>query len=104
MTSRLPFKATGRLVEMTAFERFPMTTSQAQKVVVITGASQGIGAGLVEAYRKLGYGVVATSRSIEPANDPDIVTVRGDIADADTAARIVDAALERFGQIGRASC
>jgi NAD(P)-dependent dehydrogenase (short-subunit alcohol dehydrogenase family) len=84
---------------MTAFERFVMTTSQAQKVVVITGASQGIGAGLVEAYRKLGYGVVATSRSIEPSNDPDIVTVRGDIADADTASRVIDAALERFGRI-----
>ncbi|MEV6369568.1 SDR family oxidoreductase [Micromonospora musae] len=70
-----------------------------QKVAVITGASQGIGAGLVEAYRKLGYGVVATSRSITGGVDPDVVTVQGDIADADTADRVVSAALERFGRI-----
>jgi NAD(P)-dependent dehydrogenase (short-subunit alcohol dehydrogenase family) len=76
-----------------------MTTIHAQKVAVITGASQGIGAGLVDAYRKLGYRVVATSRAIEPANDPDIVTVRGDIAEPDTAARVVEEALARFGRI-----
>jgi NAD(P)-dependent dehydrogenase (short-subunit alcohol dehydrogenase family) len=76
-----------------------MSTSQVQKVVVVTGASQGIGADLVAAYRKLGYGVVATSRSIGVADDPEIVTVRGDIADADTADRVVRAALDRFGRI-----
>jgi NAD(P)-dependent dehydrogenase (short-subunit alcohol dehydrogenase family) len=76
-----------------------MNINQGQKVAVITGASQGIGAALVEAYRKLGYGVVATSRSIVAADDPEIVTVRGDIADADTAERVVSAALERFGRI-----
>ncbi|SIS00359.1 SDR family NAD(P)-dependent oxidoreductase [Micromonospora avicenniae] len=69
-----------------------------QKVAVITGASQGIGAALVDAYRKLGYGVVATSRSIT-ATDPDVVTVQGDIADAGTADRVVSAALDRFGRI-----
>jgi NAD(P)-dependent dehydrogenase (short-subunit alcohol dehydrogenase family) len=69
------------------------------KVAVITGASQGIGAGLVDAYRKLGYGVVATSRTINEATDPEIVTVRGDIADAGTAERLVGAAIERFGRI-----
>ncbi|MEV4538609.1 SDR family oxidoreductase [Asanoa sp. NPDC049518] len=76
-----------------------MSTNSAQKVVVITGASQGIGAGLVEAYRKLGYGVVATSRSIAPSDDPDVVTVRGDIADKATTDAVVAAALERFGRI-----
>ncbi|MGC5020982.1 SDR family NAD(P)-dependent oxidoreductase [Micromonospora sp. DT47] len=76
-----------------------MGTNQGQKVVVITGASQGIGAGLVDAYRKLGYGVVATSRSIAAAEDPEIVTVRGDIADADTADRVIRGALDRFGRI-----
>ncbi|MCO1598925.1 SDR family oxidoreductase [Micromonospora sp. RHAY321] len=76
-----------------------MSTSQGQKVVVITGASQGIGADLVTAYRKLGYGVVATSRSIGVADDPEIVTVRGDISEADTAERVVRAALDRFGRI-----
>ncbi len=66
---------------------------------MITGASQGIGAGLVEAYRKLGYGVVATSRSITPSDDPEVVTVRGDIADPGTADAVVAAALDRFGRI-----
>lgn len=76
-----------------------MNQENGQKVVVITGASQGIGAGLVAAYRKLGYGVVATSRSITPAADPEIVTVAGDVADPDTADRVVQAALDRFGRI-----
>ncbi|MDG4825447.1 SDR family NAD(P)-dependent oxidoreductase [Asanoa sp. WMMD1127] len=70
-----------------------------QKVVVITGASQGIGAGLVEGYRKLGYGVVATSRSIALSDDPQVVTVQGDIADPATADQVVAAALDRFGRI-----
>ncbi|KUL70572.1 MULTISPECIES: SDR family NAD(P)-dependent oxidoreductase [unclassified Streptomyces] len=75
-----------------------MTTS-GQKVAVITGASQGIGAGLVDAYRKLGYAVVATSRTITPSEDADIVTVQGDIADPSTAERVASAAMERFGRI-----
>jgi NAD(P)-dependent dehydrogenase (short-subunit alcohol dehydrogenase family) len=75
-----------------------MSTTE-QKVAVITGASQGIGAGLVEAYRKLGYAVVATSRGIAPSQDPDVVTVRGDIADPATAERVIAAGLERFGRI-----
>jgi NAD(P)-dependent dehydrogenase (short-subunit alcohol dehydrogenase family) len=70
-----------------------------QKVAVITGASQGIGAGLVEAYRKLGYAVVATSRTIAPSPDPDVVTVRGDIAAPDTAERVIAAAIEHFGRV-----
>lgn len=74
-------------------------SAQNQKVAVITGASQGIGAGLVDAYRKLGYGVVATSRSVAPSQDQDLVTVQGDIADPATAERVVAAAIERFGRI-----
>ncbi|MEV1243921.1 SDR family NAD(P)-dependent oxidoreductase [Nonomuraea sp. NPDC050022] len=70
-----------------------------QKVAVITGASQGIGAALVAAYRKLGYGVVATSRTIAPADDADVVTVQGDIADPATAERVIAAGIERFGRI-----
>ncbi|GAA2486836.1 SDR family NAD(P)-dependent oxidoreductase [Streptomyces longisporus] len=70
-----------------------------QKVAIITGASQGIGAALVEGYRKLGYAVVATSRTIAPADDADVLTVQGDIADPATAERIVAAAVERFGRI-----
>lgn len=70
-----------------------------KKVAVITGASQGIGAALVEAYRKLGYAVVATSRTIAASDDPDVVTVRGDIADPATAERVAASAVERFGRI-----
>ncbi|MFJ3222019.1 SDR family NAD(P)-dependent oxidoreductase [Streptomyces sp. NPDC086783] len=74
-------------------------SAQGQKVAVVTGASQGIGAGLVAAYRKLGYGVVATSRTIAESQDADIVTVQGDIADPATAERVIAAGLERFGRI-----
>jgi NAD(P)-dependent dehydrogenase (short-subunit alcohol dehydrogenase family) len=70
-----------------------------QKVVIITGASQGIGAELVKAYRDRNYRVVATSRSIKPSSDPDVLTVAGDIADPATAQKIVSQALERFGRI-----
>src|ERR1700710_3050198 len=73
-----------------------------QKVAVITGASQGIGAGLLKGYREIGYGVVANSRSISKrdcADDPAILIVDGDIAGPDTAERIVSAAIERFGRI-----
>jgi NAD(P)-dependent dehydrogenase (short-subunit alcohol dehydrogenase family) len=70
-----------------------------QKVVVVTGASQGIGAEVVKAFRALNYGVVATSRSIKQSDDANIVAVAGDIADPATADRVVAAALERFGRI-----
>lgn len=70
-----------------------------QKVALITGASQGIGAGLVEAYRKLGYAVVATSRTIAPSDDQGILTVQGDIADPATAERVIAAGIERFGRV-----
>jgi NAD(P)-dependent dehydrogenase (short-subunit alcohol dehydrogenase family) len=74
-------------------------STQSQKVAVITGASQGIGAGLIVAYRELGYAVVATSRTIAASQDPDIFTVQGDIADRATVKRIITAGLERFGRI-----
>jgi NAD(P)-dependent dehydrogenase (short-subunit alcohol dehydrogenase family) len=70
-----------------------------QKVVIITGASQGIGAGLVSAFRDHDYRVIATSRTIQPSQHPDILTVAGDIGLADTARRIVSEGLERFGRI-----
>ena len=49
-----------------------------QKVAVITGGSQGIGAGLVAAYRRQGWGVVAAARAMKPSEDPDVLTVEGD--------------------------
>jgi NAD(P)-dependent dehydrogenase (short-subunit alcohol dehydrogenase family) len=69
------------------------------KVAIITGASQGIGAGLVAGFRDAGYAVVGTSRSIRPSHAPDYLSVQGDIADADTAERVVEQALDRFGRI-----
>ncbi|WP_167104235.1 SDR family NAD(P)-dependent oxidoreductase [Mycobacterium sp. DL592] len=70
-----------------------------QKVAIITGASRGIGAGLVPAYRKLGYAVVATARSIDESNDPMVCNVAADIAEPGTGGRIVDAALSAFGRV-----
>ena len=73
--------------------------TNAQRVAVITGASQGIGAGLVSAYRKLGYAVVANSRTIGDSDDPMVLTVPGDVSQPGVGQRIVDAAMERFGRI-----
>lgn len=73
--------------------------SNSKKVVVVTGASQGLGAGIVEGFRKLGYQIIATSRSIKPSTDPDILTVAGDIADPATAERIIREGVARFGRI-----
>ncbi len=73
--------------------------TNAQRVAVITGASQGIGEGLVTAYRKLGYAVVANSRTIGDSDDPMVLTVPGDVSQPGVGQRIVDAAMERFGRI-----
>lgn len=73
--------------------------SKEQKVAVITGASQGIGAELVRAYRGAGFRVVANSRSIRAAGDPDVIAIAGDISDPATADRIISEGIERFGRI-----
>jgi NAD(P)-dependent dehydrogenase (short-subunit alcohol dehydrogenase family) len=70
-----------------------------QKVAVITGASQGIGAALVKAYRDRNYRVVATARSIKPSNDDQVLAVAGDIADPKTAERVIAEAVARFGRV-----
>jgi NAD(P)-dependent dehydrogenase (short-subunit alcohol dehydrogenase family) len=70
-----------------------------RRVVVVTGASKGIGAGLVQAFRDRNYCVIANSRSIEPSKDPNILTVAGDVSKRKTAAAIVEQGLERFGRI-----
>ncbi len=70
-----------------------------QKVVIVTGASRGIGAGLAAAFRDAGYAVVGTSRSIRPSDDAHVLTVAGDITDVATAQRVVDRTLDRFGRI-----
>jgi NAD(P)-dependent dehydrogenase (short-subunit alcohol dehydrogenase family) len=58
--------------------------SDAWKVAVVTGASQGVGEGIVKAFLERGYRVVATSRSIRPSSDPNLLTVAGDIGDPAT--------------------
>lgn len=70
-----------------------------RKVAIVTGGSQGIGAGLVAAYRRLGWAVVATSRMIKPAGDPAVLTVEGDVSEPATTERIISGALESFGRI-----
>ncbi len=70
-----------------------------QKVAVITGASQGIGAALVKALRDRNYRVVATARSVKPSRDDDILVVPGDIANRKTAARAISEGVARFGRI-----
>jgi len=69
------------------------------KVAVITGASQGIGASLVKAYRGAGYSVVANSRSIRPSDDPGVLAVTGDIADPKVAERVIAEGFLKFGRI-----
>ncbi|HUC19836.1 MAG TPA: SDR family oxidoreductase [Acetobacteraceae bacterium] len=71
----------------------------AQRVAVVTGASQGIGTDLVKGFTGLGYQVVANSRTIKPIASSNVLTVAGDIADPETADRIVEAAISRFGRI-----
>jgi len=74
-----------------------------QKTAIVTGASQGIGAGLVDAFLKRGYSVVANSRNIIKTNpfpaSPNLALVGGDIGEPKTAAKIVETAVSRFGRI-----
>jgi len=70
-----------------------------QRVAIITGGSRGIGAGLVTGYRGQGWAVVANAITIKPSEDPDVLTVEGDITESATAERILAAALERFGHV-----
>jgi len=68
-------------------------------VAIVTGASQGIGAGIARGFLGLGYRVLATSLSISPSGAADVHTVQGDISQAETAQRIVEETLDRFGRI-----
>ncbi|WP_296663238.1 SDR family oxidoreductase [Paraburkholderia sp.] len=73
-----------------------MSTS---RVIIVTGASQGIGAETVKAFRAQGHRVVATARSITPTIESDYIAIAGDIADPATARRVVNAAVEHFGRV-----
>lgn len=72
---------------------------ESRKVALVTGGSQGIGAGLVEGYRRLGYAVVANSRTIATSDAEDLVTVAGDVSDPAIADAVVAAALNSFGRV-----
>jgi NAD(P)-dependent dehydrogenase (short-subunit alcohol dehydrogenase family) len=73
------------------------------QTAIVTGASRGIGAGLVEAFLKRGYNVVANSRHITKASpfaaSSNLALVDGDIGDRSTAVKIVDTAVSKFGKI-----
>src|SRR5580658_9531680 len=77
--------------------------SSAPKTAIVTGASQGIGAGVVKAFVERGFNVVATARTVsqstEVAESEQVALVDGDIGDPATAARIAETAMSRFRSI-----
>ena len=77
--------------------------TQQQKTVIVTGASQGIGAAAAKAFLARGYNVVATSRNITKSNEltasDRLVLVDGDIGDAAAAAKVVATAVQHFGGV-----
>ncbi|MGH9725541.1 MAG: SDR family NAD(P)-dependent oxidoreductase [Candidatus Acidiferrales bacterium] len=72
-----------------------------KKTAIVTGASQGIGAGLVERFLTLDYNVIATSRNVSKslAASPSLILVDGDIGKRETAEKSVEAALRHFERI-----
>jgi NAD(P)-dependent dehydrogenase (short-subunit alcohol dehydrogenase family) len=76
-----------------------LMSATGQKVVIVTGGSQGIGAGIVAAYRKEGWAVVANAHTITPSDDARILNVAADITDPSAPELIVRGALERFGRV-----
>jgi NAD(P)-dependent dehydrogenase (short-subunit alcohol dehydrogenase family) len=70
-----------------------------RRVAIVTGASQGIGAGIVAGYRQRGWAVVANALTIKPSDDPDVLAVEGDVSETETADRLVGEALRTFGRV-----
>ena len=74
-----------------------------QKTVIVTGASQGIGAGVVQAFLNRGYNIVANSRNITKSGafteSGRLVLVDGNIADSAVAAKVIETAISKFGSI-----
>src|SRR5579863_1399749 len=77
--------------------------STRQKTIIVTGASQGIGAAVANLFLERGYNVVANSRNISSKNElqrsDKLALVDGDIGQAQTAQRIVETAVQRFGSV-----
>jgi NAD(P)-dependent dehydrogenase (short-subunit alcohol dehydrogenase family) len=76
-----------------------MSNDNEQRVAIITGGSQGIGAGLVAGYRRRGWAVVDASRTVKPAQDPAVLNIEADVSEPAAAGRIMSAALARFGRV-----
>jgi NAD(P)-dependent dehydrogenase (short-subunit alcohol dehydrogenase family) len=70
-----------------------------RKVVVVTGASHGLGEAFVKAYRERGWRAVGNARTIASSSDPDYITVQGDIGDPGVARKVVHTAIDRFGRV-----
>ena len=70
-----------------------------RRIAIVTGASAGMGAALTDAMRRAGYAVVATALSIDVTDADDLLTVPGDITEAETASRVVEQAIDRFGRV-----
>jgi NAD(P)-dependent dehydrogenase (short-subunit alcohol dehydrogenase family) len=75
------------------------TQNKERKVLVVTGASQGLGEGFVKAYRERGWRVVGNSRTIKPSNDPDYITIPGDVGDPAIGRKVVETAINDFGRV-----
>ena len=102
MLSRLPATAAPATRWRRALRRilgWMSAPPNSPRVAIVTGASRGIGAAVVAAFRTAGYAVVATARSMPGSDEHDLLTVSGDIAEAATAQRVVELALDRFGRI-----
>ena len=76
-----------------------MSDDNEQRVAIITGGSQGIGAGLVAGYRRRGWAVVDASRTVKPAQDPAVLNIEADVSEPAAAGRIMSEALARFGRV-----
>jgi NAD(P)-dependent dehydrogenase (short-subunit alcohol dehydrogenase family) len=70
-----------------------------RKVVVVTGASHGLGEAFVKTYRERGWRAVGNARTITPSDDPDYITVAGDVGDPAIARKVVQTAIEGFGRV-----
>ena len=81
----------------------PKSKVNSECVAIVTGASSGIGLGITKALLEHGYHVVANSRSISKSRElkpsTNLILVDGDIGERDTAVKVVDAAMNRFGRI-----
>ena len=74
-------------------------TTNDERVVIITGASRGIGAALVSAYSDAGYKVIANSRSIGVSTNPNVLNISGDIGDPKTTDRIMNEGVDKLGRL-----